>query len=198
MAELSEGAPFNGDGDDSRVLPPSSLELPTELAPTRSHPGPAPFLSAPGETEPDRRRYGNAPRVVWEPPEKLGLMMLAVSNGITETSRRHQVPRKTLTDWLSDFGGTARVREFLQDMTYAAFLSAERALHALVQRRAEAGEIHTEELLTTYRRLVDARLGMAQLEMERAGRPAAAQAAAQVTVTVKGDGSEPEVIEVHQ
>ena len=185
MAVGSEGAPFDGDGDDSGVLPPSPLQLPAAL-----HAAP--------ETEPDRRRYGNAPRIQWEPPQKLGLMMLAVTNGVTETARKHDVPRETLTGWLSSFGGIALVRDYLQDRTFAAFLSMERSLYALVEKRAAAGTIHDAELQTTIRRLVDARLGLAQLELERAGRSPAAQAAAQVTVTVKGDGSEPEVIEVHQ
>ena len=127
-------------------------------------------------------------------PERLGLMLLAVKDGVNATADAHAVSRRTLTAWLSDYGGSAPVRAWLQAETLGAFLRYEQALYAELVRRLP--DTPNDELGMTIRKMIDARALVPAQHAASVQQPAVAAAQASVTLRVERDGEDVKVIEL--
>lgn len=128
---------------------------------------------------------------------KLGLMMMAVRDGVSATADAHRVPRRTLQGWLSQFGGLARVHAWLHAETLGSFMRAEQSIYQAIRDRLASGNVNNTELWQTYRRLIEAR-AIVPATQEANAQPVAAGAQAQATVTVKilDETGKAEVIDV--
>ena len=193
MAER-EGPPDAASDGDERVPPPSA-DGPVEassgavpLPPDGDQDSPLPLAHGypAGLEDGERGQYPG--------PEQLGLMMLAIRDGITATATAHGLPRRTLTRWFEEYGTLTRVREWLHAETLGAYLRCEQDVYREVAHRLPS--MPDGELGMTFRALINGRAQVPILPPGASANPPAL-AAAQVTVTVKGDGSEPEGIEVH-
>ena len=145
-----------------------------------------PALLAPkdrGDGEP-RDPPGGRVTKSYTPAERLAIMMQALRAGISETARRHEVPRGTIASWFSTYGGIGEVQKWLTAEAFDGFLQAEKSVYEAVVRRAD--ELPADELMTTFRRLIEARLIPTLTGSDtEGGNGQPALAAAQATVTLK-------------
>lgn len=211
QAELAATrAASNPTPSDCDGLPPQPTDSPSQekeaTAPDAREPTPSPPLDGDGQPIPED--YAPAERGGpvgvtehdYPDPARLGLMLLAVRDGVTETAKRRGVPRRTLQHWLEDYGGVKRVQAWLQAETAGAFLRFEQAIYAAAIRQLEGGTINQEELGMTLRKLIDARAILpAQAEVtagQPAGQGAAAAAQANISIRILDDAGHAEVIEL--
>ena len=148
---------------------------------TSSDPDELPALPPPqdrGDGEP-RERPGARVTKSYTPSERLVIMMCALRDGLSQTARRREVPRGTIASWFSEYGGIGEVQERLTDEAFGDFLAAERSIYDAVVRRAD--ELPADELMVSFRKLVEARLIPTLTGVDGNGQPAAA-AAAKATV----------------
>jgi hypothetical protein len=93
----------------------------------------------------------------WSETEKLGALVIAVREGVPEASRRLKVPQTTLYTWLQAAGGVGEVRRLASMRAEEALSVAERAVYDEVARRMTAQAMGDDQLMITFRALVDAR-----------------------------------------
>lgn len=161
-----DATPGDQDGDNPTDTG-APLPLPNDLQP--------PADQRPSTPNP---RIG-VPRRDYSPTERAGLKWLAVRDGVLTTSRAYGVPTTTLDGWLSADGGLGQVRGFLEDITLSDYLRAERAIYEAVVARAPS--LSVDDLMLTFRKLVESRTGIA---VTTAGQPALAAAKATVELHV--------------
>lgn len=111
----------------------------------------------------------------WSETEKLGAIVIAVRDGVQDAARRLGVPDRTIYCWLQDAGGIAEVRALANIRAEEGLSMAERAVYDAVAKRLAKNQIGDEDLLRTFRALIEARTEQA---------PQQAQAAAQANVHV--------------
>ena len=93
--------------------------------------------------------------------ERTGLMFLAIMDGVRPTAAAHNVPERTLYQWLGDQGGSiAEIREFLEKETQGSYARALRSIHDEVLKRAP--RLSDKELMVTFRAMLDQRSDTAQ------------------------------------
>ena len=165
--------------DDSPTDAGVPLPLPNDLLPPADQ-----LPSAPNP------RLGVSRRD-YSPTERAGLKWLAVRDGVLTTSRAYGVPTTTLDGWLSADGGLGQVRGFLEEITLSDYLRAERAIYEAVVARAPS--LSVDDLMLTFRKLVESRTGLA---VTAAGQPALAAAQATVTLKVIEKDGEVQVIDL--
>ena len=124
-------------------------------------------------------------------PERLGLMFLAMRDGVYATAREHGVPTRTLASWFVEYGSLPAVQEWLRAETLGSFLRCEQSLYRELERRLP--DWPNDELGMTLRALVNAR-AVIPAEQAREAQPIAA-AQANVTVTI-GDKDGQRVIDL--
>ena len=124
----------------------------------------------------------------------MGLIWLAIRDGVFETERRYGVPRTTLQQWMEkENTNVTRTRQFLEEETLADYLRAERAIYAAVSQRAPW--LAADDLLLTFRKLVESRTGLLVSQAQSA-QPTLAAAQATVTVKIEGQDGEAKVIDL--
>ena len=164
---MGESTP--GQDGDSPANPRQPLPLPNDLHP------------------PAEQRITRS----YSPTERAGLKWLAVRDGVLTTSRAYGIPTRTLDGWLAADGGLAQVRGFLEDITLSDYLRAERAVYEAVAARAPS--LSVDDLMLTFRKLVESRTGIA---VTAAGQPALAAAKATVELRVSREDGEVKVIDL--
>ena len=119
----------------------------------------------------------------YAPAERMAIMMRALRDGVSATARRHDVPRSTVVGWFSDYGGIEEVRERLMAESFSDFVRAEQSVYDAVAKRAD--ELPADELMMTFRKLVEARLIPTLTGSDTEGGNGQPVAAAQAKVTLK-------------
>ncbi len=91
--------------------------------------------------------------------ERLGLMFLALRDGVPETCQRTGIPATTLHTWFQRFSGDTlgAVRAFLNEETEGDYLRAIRAFYAEGIKRAPT--LSDKLVVDTLHRLVEGRKG---------------------------------------
>ena len=149
---------------------------PTPPIPSKEdNPSPDVLPAAPDNGQPRIGHAGPYPG-----PERLGLMFLAMRDGVYATAREHGVPTRTLASWFVEYGSLPAVQDWLRAETMGSFLRCEQSLYRELERRLP--DWPNVELGMTIRALVNARAAI-PAEHAAQGAPAAA-AQANVTVTI--------------
>lgn len=124
-------------------------------------------------------------------PERLGLMFLAMRDGVYATAREHGVPTRTLASWFVEYGSLPAVQDWLRAETLGSFLRAEQSIYRELERRLP--DWPNDEMGMTVRALINARVTIPAEQAREAQPQAAAQA--NVTVTI-GDKDGQRVIDL--
>ena len=119
----------------------------------------------------------------YTPAERLALMMCALRDGLSETARRREVPRGTIASWFTEYGGIEAVRKRLMAEAFSDFVLAEKSIYDAVVHRAD--ELPADELMVTFRKLVEARLIPTLTGSDTEGGNGQPVAAAQATVMLE-------------
>ncbi len=112
-------------------------------------------------------------------------MLLALREGVVVAAEKTETPEPTIYTWFQQAGGLAEVRSFVEAASAVTLSRAEQAVYEEVERRLRGGKMPDTELMTTFRRLVEARLVPATGEGAQAG--AAAQAVVKTEIHLHFD-----------
>jgi hypothetical protein len=105
-------------------------------------------------------------------------MTIALRDGVAAASDLSNAPQRTIYTWFEASGGLAEVREYASAAADRSLSAAEQAVCDEVARRAGLKQMTDEELMLTFRSLVQAR------SVAAAGARAGAAAGAEANATV--------------
>lgn len=126
-----------------------------------------------GKKRPPRRTYTDT--------EKAGIMFQAVQLGVQPAARAAGVPPTTIRRWFDKHTDMVRnVRSVRAEQVADAYLEAENTVYDVVRKGLESGEIKGEQLMTTFRKFIEARTA----PPPKAGTQAAALAKSEIHIHV--------------
>ncbi len=93
----------------------------------------------------DEKSYSSA--------ERMGIMMLAVQEGVPHTAEKFKMPERTIYSWFREEGGIAEVRAYVESKASASFMRAiDAACNEVVKRLANATD---EQVMVTFRKMLE-------------------------------------------
>ncbi len=118
--------------------------------------------------------------------ERMQIMMLAASEGIRAAVDASGVPEQTVYHWFSESGaGIGEYREFLASYTDGAQLKAYGAVYDEVIKRL--GSMDNDELMVTFRKMIDAQTAMLAGRSGGGGAQAGAVVVNEIHVKLDGE-----------
>ena len=119
----------------------------------------------------------------YTPTEKIGTMLIALRDGVVAASEQTKTPQTTIYTWFQEGGGIVEVRSFAEAAERVSLVQAKTAMYDEVRRRMHAKEISEEQLMTTFRKVLEE---TQMLESDAPAQPQQAQAQ-QLTINVHRD-----------
>ena len=84
--------------------------------------------------------------------ERLGIMFIAVSNGVSAASKQFDVPRQTIYHWFREEGGFEEINAYVESAARVGFNKLQTTLYEEIERRMQ--DASDEELFESFRKLM--------------------------------------------
>ena len=127
------------------------------------------------------------PKQDYTEAERVGTMALALERSVATVSEQVKIPERTIYEWFEQAGGIAEVRAFTDAARGKALSEASRVLCDEVAKRGRAGDLPTDELMTTFREMLRSEADTHGGSEAAAGAQAGATAIGALHVHVDGE-----------
>jgi len=130
-------------------------------------------------------KNGTRPSRSYSDFERVAVMSIALTHGIAYAVKATKTPERTVYSWFADAGGLAEIRNFANMAAENSVAKAEQALCDEVARRLLLEDTDTDQLLITYRKLLETRANVAAAGSSSSAAAGSSANAQVINVTVK-------------